>query len=183
MPIDYAVNIMSTYRRAWLCELVKGTRWYADAHALALELSPEDVWRGAGVISALSPFKQWPVNVAIARKSFQTGIATGNMPGHNLIAQKILDGAHPFDVMGGDKTRSFAEAIATAGNGTIATVDRHAHDIAMGRVFTDKERKIGKRLYRDMAAAYREVSDYTGMSVNAIQAITWVTWKREKGHK
>jgi hypothetical protein len=183
MPIDYAVNIMSTYRRALLCERIGGARWYANAQALALELSPDDVWRGAGVISALSPFKQWPVNVRIARKSFQTGIAQGNMPGHNAIAQRILDGEHPFDVMRGDKTRSFAEAIATAGNGTIATVDRHAHDIAMARVFTEKERKITKRLYRDMAAAYHEVADYTELSVNVIQAITWVTWRREKGIK
>lgn len=180
---DYAVNIMSVYRRAWLCEHVNGANWYADAHALALELSPDDVWRGAGVIAALSPLKQWNVNARLARNAFDTGIATGNIGMHNSIAQAILDGAHPFDVMRGDKTRSFTEAIATAGNGRIATIDRHAHDIAMAQVFTDSTRKIGKRVYRDMAAAYREVADYTGLSVNAIQAITWITWRREKGIK
>lgn len=178
---DYAVNIMSTYRRA--TDDVLARDWYGEAHALALELSPNDVWRGAGVISALSPLKKWELNVRYARNAFATGIASGNMPMHNGIAQRILDGEHPLDVMRGDKTRSFAEAIATAGNGTIATIDRHAHDIAMAQVFTDKTRKIGKRVYRDMAAAYREVADYLDMSVNRIQAITWETWILEKAAK
>lgn len=183
MTTDYAVNIMATYKRAHLCEVVAGIRWYSSARDLALELSPDDVWRGAGVISALSPFKRWNQNVILARRAFETGIVTGNMPMHNSIAQRILDGEFAMDVLNGQKTRSFAEAIATGGNGTIATIDRHAHDIAMARVFTESERKIGKIVYRDMSAAYSEVAEYVGMSVNAVQAITWVTWRREKGIK
>lgn len=173
---------MSTYRRALFCERVAPS-WYVMAQGIALELSPNDVWRGAGVLSALSPLKKWDLNVRIARISFSTGIAQGNIGQHNEKAQRIINGEHPLDVMRGDKTRSFAEAIATGGNGHIATIDRHAHDIAMGQVYTDKTRKIGKRVYRDMAAAYAECAEYTGNSVNQIQAITWVAWRREKGIK
>lgn len=179
----YCLNIMRCYRRADPTARIANALWYADAQRVALELSPGDVWRGAGVLSALSPMKEWKLNVRIARASFDTGIAQGNVGQHVVKAQRILDGEYAMDVLNGDKTRSFAEAIATAGNGKIATIDRHAHDIAMGRVFTDKERKIGKRIYRDMAAAYLECAEYTGESVNAIQAITWVQWKKEKGHK
>lgn len=179
----YCHNIMSVYRRASAQVREDNARWYAQAQGIALELSPDNVWRGAGVISALSPLKKWELNVRYARESFATGIAQGNMPMHNAIAQRILDGEHPLDVMRGDKTRSFAEAIATGGKGNIATIDRHAHDIAMGRVFTDKERKIGKRVYREMAAAFSECAEYTGESVNGIQAITWVVWRTEKGIK
>lgn len=183
LVIDYAVNIKACFDRALFCERLKGEAWYREAHALALELSPGDVWRGAGVISALSPLKQWPVNVRLARLAFSTGEASGQIGIHTRNAQRILDGEFALDVLNGPKTRSFAEAIATGGQGSIATIDRHAHDIAMARVFTDNERKIGKIVYRDMASAYSEVAEYVGLSVNAVQAITWVTWKREKGHK
>jgi hypothetical protein len=182
---DYLANILACYARATDAERANGASWYSEhAHGIALELSPNDVWIGAGVLSALSPLKNWNINVRIARLSFETGIAQGNMPMHNAIAQRILDGEHPLDVMRGDKTRSFAEAIATGGNGSIATIDRHAHDIAMNSTeFTDKTRKIGKRVYREMAAAYSEAADSLDISVNAIQAITWVAWRREKGIK
>jgi hypothetical protein len=179
--MDYAVNIAACYRRALPSEQYAGSIWYQNAHNLALSLSPNDVWKGAGVIAALSPLKQWSVNERLAINAFRTGIASGNMPAHNAIAQDILDGMHPLDRMRGDKTRNFTMAIATGGHSSVATIDRHAHDIAMAQVFTDKTRKIGKRKYRDMAAAYLECADYFGIPVNAMQATTWITWKREKG--
>lgn len=178
----YCYNIMSVYRRALFCERTAPS-WYAIAQEVALELSPGDVWRGAGVLSALSPLKRWDINVRIARMSFDTGIAQGNIGQHNDKAQRIIDGEFALDVIRGDKTRSFAEAIATAGKGSIATIDRHAHDIAVAQIHTDKTRKIGKRVYREMASAYSECAEYSGKSVNEMQAITWVAWRREKGIK
>ena len=183
MTTDYVANILACYRRATIAEHMDGMTWYKGAHNIALELSPENVWRGAGVLAALSPLKRWDTNVRMAREAFATGVVTGHIATHCAIAQRILDGAHPLDVMRGDKTRSFAQAIATGGMGDIATIDRHAHDIAMARVFTDDTRKIGKRIYRDMAAAYADAAAQTGLSVNQIQAITWVVWRREKGVK
>lgn len=179
----YCYNIMSVYRRATATERATEREWYATARDIALELSPGDVWRGAGVLSALSPLKKWELNVTLARNAFNTGIASGNIGQHNAKAQRILDGEFTLDVLRGDKTRSFAEAIATGGMGSIATIDRHAHDIAMGEVFTDKTRKIGKRVYREMAAAFSECAEYAGEGVNAMQAITWVVWRNEKGIK
>lgn len=180
MTTDYAVNIMSVYRDSLFCEKVDGTGWYARARNLALELSPEDVWRGAGVLAALSPWKQWDQNVIIARRAFETGVATGNMPGHNAIAQRILDGEHPLDVMGGQKTRSFTIAIATAGRGEVATVDGHAYDAAHLQSHAWESRRINKGDFDEIAAAYAEVADYLGLAVNDLQAIVWVAWKRMK---
>lgn len=182
MTIDYAVNIMATYKRALFCEIVQGSTWYADAHALALELSPEDPWKGAGVIAAFSPRQPWPLNVRNARRAFETGVATGHTRVMCGIAQRILDGEPTLEVLKGDKTRAFAAGIATAGNSDIACIDRHAHDIAMGHHdFTDETRTIGKVKYREMAAAYAEVADYLGLPVCQVQAITWLTWRRTKG--
>jgi len=179
----YCANIMRTYRDATDAEHAGGMTWYDDAHALALELSPTDVWRGAGVIAALSPLKSWALNVRIARNAFATGTATGNIGSHNRIAQMILDGAHPLDVMRGDKTRAFTAAIASPSTSTIATIDRHAHDVAMGEVFTDATRKIGKRVFRAMSDAYVECAEYADISVPQMQAIVWVVWRYRKGEK
>lgn len=182
MTPDYAVNIMSVYKSALFCEHVQGSTWYADAHKLAAELSPDDVWRGAGVIAAFSPRQPWPLNVRNARNAFATGKATGHTRVMCRIAQRILDGEHPLDVLKGDKTRHFTIGIATAGKHDVACIDRHAHDIAMGHSdFTDATRKIGKVVYADMAAAYAEVAEYVGKPVCEIQAVTWLTWRRVKG--
>lgn len=179
---DYAVNIKAVLDSALFCEVVQGSTWYADAHALALELSPEDVWRGAGVIAAFSPRQPWPINVRNARNAFATGVATGHTRVMCGIAQRILDGEPALDVLKGDKTRHFTMGIATAGKHDVACIDRHAHDIAVGHHdFTDETRKIGKTLYADMAAAYAEVAAYVDRPVCEVQAITWLTWRRVKG--
>lgn len=182
-PEHYAFNVLSCYSRATDEERTHGVDWYRDAQAIALELSPGDVWRGAGVLSALSPLKEWGLNVRMARSAFETGIVTGHIAAHAAKAQRILDGEYAMDVLNGDKTRSFCEAIATGGKGTIATIDRHAHDIALNEIHTDATRNIGKKVYREMAQGYSLAAEYLGISVNELQAATWVVWKREKGHK
>ena len=176
-------NILNTYARGTFAEIRTGARWYDSAHDLALELSPDDVWRGAGVISAFSPLNKWENNVRMARDAFRTGIATGHTGANNLIAQRILDGEHPLSVMNGDKTRAFCSAIASPETSTIATIDRHAHDIAMGYAFPNKGRNIGKKLFREMSEEYAEAARILGFSVAQTQAITWVIWRREKGIK
>jgi hypothetical protein len=182
--IDYAVNIQNVYRRADDTDMREGMAWYGEAHTIALEAG--DVWRGAGVLACFSPRKRWKFNVIDARRAWESGTAFGHNPRLHTdnmcgLAQRILDGEHPLDVLKGDKTRSFAEAIATAGEGRIATVDCHAHDIAMGRVCREEERDLGKRNYRAIALAYAEVAEYNAVSVNRVQAVTWVRWKRERG--
>lgn len=183
MTVTHVENILSCYSRGTFDQIRTGAAWYDEAHDLALELSPGDVWRGAGVIAAFSPLQQWELNVRNARNAFRTGIATGHTKQMCGQAQRILDGEHPLDVLGGDKTRAFAAAIADPHRSTIATIDRHAHDIAIGRVFTEKERKIGKRTFRELAHAYTLASRELGFSVAQTQAITWVIWRAEKGIK
>lgn len=183
MTVTQVENILSCYAQGTFAEIRSGANWYDDTHAFALELSPGDVWRGAGVIAAFSPLKQWHLNVRMARNAFATGIASGHTSNNNAIAQMILDGIHPLDIMKGDKTRAFCAAIADPHNSTIATIDRHAHDIADGRVWTESTRKIGKRVFREMSESYTIASNELGFSVAQTQAITWVIWRRMKGIK
>jgi hypothetical protein len=178
--IDYAVNIMNTYKRATADEIADGTGWYARARDLALELYPNDVWRGAGVLAALSPLKSWPLNVELAREAFATGEARGHFPAQCDKANRIMAGADVLSTLNGKKTVSFAIAIATGGRGEVATIDGHAHDAAIGESYAWETRRINKSTFDEMDAAYREVADYLGLAVNDLQAIVWVVWKREK---
>ncbi len=177
MTSETVTNILSVYLSATDEQHAEGMTWYDDAHALALSLSPGDVWRGAGVIAAFSPMCPWNRNVALAVSAFESGIATGHTVANCRSAQAILDGTPTLEVLKGDKTRAFASAIADPAGSTIATIDRHAHDVAMGRQFTDSERKIGKRVFRTLSDAYVEAADLAGISVAQIQAITWVAWR------
>ena len=178
---NHVQNILSEYLRASDAVVADGMAWYDDAHALAVELSPGDPWRGAGVIAAFSPVCPWDRNVMLARNLFDTGVATGHTSVMCGLAQRIHDGEFTLDVLKGDKTRAFASAIADPANSTIATIDRHAHDIAMGRKFTDSERKIGKKVFRTLSDAYVEAAFLAGISVAQIQAITWVSWRIRHG--
>jgi hypothetical protein len=182
--MTFAENIVAVYERATDAELADGMTWYPRAHEFALSLDASNVWRAAGVISALSPRKEWGLNMRMATRAFETGIATGQTTMMNGQAQRILDGAHPLDVLGGDKTRQFATSIAQNGDCDIAVIDRHAYDVATATIHTDKTRPtIGKRVYRTLSAHYREAAFEVGVSVAQIQAITWVVWKREKAGK
>jgi hypothetical protein len=178
--MGYVENIIATFQSASAEQIAAGMAWYHQAHMLALELSPGDPWRGAGVIAAFSPMQHWDVNVRNARNAFATGVASGHTKAMCSLAQRILDGEFALDVLKGDKTRAFCAAIADPDGSTIATIDRHAHDIAMGRVFTDAERKIGKRLFRELSAAYADAAALLGIGVAQLQAATWVAWREAK---
>ena len=175
----HTLNILNCYLAASDEHVAEGMHWYDSARDLARSLSPDDVWRAAGVIAAFSPICPWHRTEQLAINAFATGRATGHTKQNCNNAQRIMSGEHPLEVLKGNKTRAFASAIADP-NSRIATIDRHAHDIAMGRVYSDKERKIGKAVFRTLSDAYREAADYAGISVNAMQAITWVSWRARK---
>lgn len=179
--MTYAENVVACFDAATDAEREAGMNWYNEAYRFALSLD-SNVWRAAGVIAALSVQKEWSLNMRLAERAYATGKVTGNFSTMNAQGQRILDGEHPMDVLGGDKVRAFCAAIATDGMSDIAVIDRHAHDIAMGRVFSDATRKIGKRLYRVMAMHYGEAAKEVGVSVNQIQAVTWVRWRNVKGN-
>lgn len=182
--MTFAENIVAVFERATPTELSEGMSWYDDAHALAESLSPGDVWRGAGVIAAFSPNAQWNRTVLLATDSLRTGRArTDYLPVMVAQAQRILDGEPALDVLKGDKVRAFCSAIADPAGSEIATIDRHAHDIAVGRVFSERERKITRKTFRIMSEHYRQASFEVGVSVAQIQAVTWVRWRNEKGIK
>ena len=179
-PVD---NILSTFNARTRTEHDAGMAWYDSANALALDLTPNDVWKGAGILASFSPLTPWNRNVILARAMVDSNgtMDSGTLKTSLNAARRIYLGEHTLDVLKGDKTRAFASAIANPSGSTIATIDRHAYDIAMGAYHTDDTRKIGKRVFRELSAAYVDAANWCEIGVAQMQAITWVTHRRIKG--
>jgi hypothetical protein len=116
--------------------------------------------------------------VELATTTAQTGIArTDTLHNSAWNAHLIVNGAHPLDVIKGDKTRAFCQNIALNGESDCCTVDVHAFSIAHGEPIPSSKIKMGKRLYRTIADAYAECAKANSLMVTQMQAITWVVWR------
>ena len=184
----------------------QASRWYPDAHLVAVAIAHGDAAKGAGLLAAYSPLTRWPANMFNAARSIHEGRAMGTRKGDGAImavhwkpAQRILAGEHYSDVLSPKtamKTRAFAHLIEHGGNteedlrhGTPhVCIDRHALSVAIGRRVTDEEygqAPVSKhRYYHHVARQYidaaRDISDETGKLVDpaTVQAGTWLAQVR-----
>jgi hypothetical protein len=178
-------NILAVFRRATPEQYVAGRNWYREAYSIARELDPHNPERAAGVIAALSPQQQWDTNVHFARLTFEMGFACGSTLDNRAKAQFIYDGEDPLKVLTSNKVRNFYLNIINPTLPAVA-VDRHAFDIAVGQVTDDKTRTrylTRKGGYERFANAYRYAALLFNLPAPAMQAITWVVWRDEKGIK
>lgn len=184
-----ASNILDVYRDATVREQSEGRDWYADAHALAVKLDPENPARAAGVLAALSPQTGWGRNVRLAARAYADGYASGTLGRSVRAADAILAGADPDSVLRGPKVNAFYRSIADPTDVEPVVIDRHAFDIAVGRETGDVAREQLTRVgqYERWARAYRRaartITEETGIDTTAaqVQAITWLAWRRRKG--
>lgn len=172
----YVANILATYAAASSEQRAKGASWYRTAHDMANIIGDGNVRMGAGVIAALSANKSWRLNVRLANDA-----AAGNIHGHtkaNLakVSAIMIDGADPEDVLPmSSKTGHFFRCIADPTDPDPVVIDRHAHDVAVGRTLGDAERglsSVGR--YAALAHAYRTAAARLGILPSELQAITWV---------
>jgi len=190
-------NIVETHRRANEEFRKGGASWYPRANELATQIGQGNTERGAGIIAALSPLTSWESNIKKAHEVVNTGTTTHLSPDAISKAQRIHQGEHPLDVLGGNKVRSFYQNIQDPSNAEPVTIDRHAYDIAMGRPFVGlggkSKRNItvgpsghkpmsedlglsAKKRYEHFSEAYRRASGELEIPTpNVTQAITWVT--------
>ena len=166
--------------------------WYPNAHYTAIEVGNLVGYKGdtalqvgAGIISALSPQRDWDLNVQDAMV-----VARGYTPsfptGANLTkAERIRDGESPLNVLGGVKVVPFYLAICDPrGDNAIPVIDRHAGAIYKGDSLTenqqDKLSNIGGNVR--ICHAYRLIAELLEIHVHQLQATTWVEWRIEKGY-
>lgn len=178
-------NIIATYHEASETDRSWGMAWYPLARVECANLCPDDLLKAAGVIAALSPQKQWRVNLAIAADSFELGHGTGSFEGQNAKATAILEGTPPLEVLGkrAYKSRAFYCAILAPLSDICTVVDRHAHDIAIGRrLFDSADRRLDRKgIYFQLDRAYRKAAVELDIPLHTLQATTWIAWRRIHG--
>ena len=165
--------------------------WYREAHNFGVEVSSfmksfknidVSVNQVLGVVSALSPLKEWSKNKEIAMDFILTGDC-GHMGANKRKARQILDCNGSDDeilkILSGPKTSRFYMNMMYP-DGTGVTVDRHAIAIAIGRTATDKEQSLTPKAYEFIEKCYIMTAETLGLDPLHLQSITWQTWKRIK---
>lgn len=196
-------NVLKVWRAASADHRARGARWYADAHDVAATIAENNgstlaahgadpmarTVAAAGILAALSPRQAWGPNVAAAARMIADGRASRCMSDQGRKVDAILAGAAPLEVLGGLKVRAFHALIVSAGASLEVCVDRHAHDVAAGRVCDDATRTAlaSPKTYAAIAECYiraaRIASREEGRTVtpSEVQAVTWLAWRASKG--
>jgi hypothetical protein len=211
-----AANVLRIFREATPAQVADGRGWYARANAAARELAnlgDGDVARAAAVLAVLSPSTPWGRNVALARQAYamaaqgatfddivtrpsQGGQGLGTKGDSARKAAALVLGAAPESVVSGPKVIPFWLRIVDAATGATGpasvVVDRHAFDIAVGRVTDDQTRGtfLGRKgghhnvamAYVRAASVLRRTGEAPGITPSELQAVTWVTWRANHAH-
>lgn len=173
---QYVANIIAAFNAATESQRERGRSWYWVARDLAYIIGGGDIRIGAGVIAALSANKRWAENVKLAKDA-----GNGDVHGHteaNLAKVRaiLIDGADPEDILPmWSKTGHFFMNILDPSDPDPVTIDRHAHDVAVGEVYGGKPRGLdSKQRYAILALAYRLAARKLSEMPNVVQATVWV---------
>lgn len=175
----YVSNIMQAYGATSPQDRERGLNWYPLAHDIADVIGQGDARKGAGVLAALSPQKRWDTNVALA-----TDASNGNCHGQVKDAirktERILLGEDPAEVLPVDsKTWNFYRNILDPTDPDPVTIDRHAHDIAVGETYGNAPRGLNNATrYATLAHAYREAARRLDVVPSVLQATVWTAYRR-----
>ncbi|MFH8797548.1 hypothetical protein [Streptomyces sp. NPDC017941] len=179
----YTQTIIKRWHSATADQRRRGGEWYGTAHELALSISDGHTEKGAGVLAALSANKSWPENCRLARRAFLEGKASGHVRDALTKANRIMGGTDPSEVLPMHlKTGFFYLCIADPENADAVVIDRHAHDIAVGEIYGQRDRGLGAiTRYNLLADCYRVAARKIGAVPSKVQAVTWVAHIERKG--
>ena len=198
-------NIIACRRRAKPQDVAAGIAWYAEAYEECRQLPAENMTYAFTLWSAVvaaQPNNRWSTNVTNARDLIHAFVNNADMDSvsvctyGNMKAQGMehipCENCQCVDIMcegdtklNGRKIVCFYENIM--GEDT-CTIDGHARNIAYNeRVnLTDNKTNIGVKEYANLQEAYRQAAKrctVNGRKFKAyeLQAVTWVTWRKQHG--
>ena len=195
-------NIKAIYQLATLTEQQDGIAWYPAAKAIAGRLAERyeiTETTAIGVIAALSPRNRWDRNVQDADSLIAAFVAGGaeqanltkvcTFGANKAKAIRTLENEQDaiecvrrdevLAILSGPKLREFASCIAGLDD---VCIDGHAFCIwAANRTGLKDVPAIGVKLRREIKADYRAAAEELGLTASALQAITWVAWRRIHG--
>lgn len=193
-------NIIAIRKKAKPEDVAQGIAWYAEAYEECRIMAVQHnipIHIVIGVVAALSPNNRWEINLANANALITAFINGGNADDVSCStyhamkhkAWSILEAMpNPDDtktILNGRKIVCFYENIM--GEDT-CTIDGHARNIAYNERhnLTDTKTNIGVKEYAMLQEAYRLAGKrcrVNGRALKAyeLQAITWVTWRKQHG--
>jgi hypothetical protein len=148
-------------------QIEQAAKWYLDAERVAHEVAKNldaDLEVGASVVSAFSPRERWTNNVEKA-VSFSLGQKVVGLPNNLAMAKKAIKLG--FDALNGQKTNSFARAIAGDEQAVVI-------DVWMLRALGIEKKTPTQSQYKEMARAVTKVAIKHGMTPRAMQALIWI---------
>lgn len=172
----YVSNIVHAWKTRTPDQISRGRTWYRSAGELAELISGGDRRQGAGVIAALSANRSWEANKQLAAAAFDAAALSGHVADALRKVERILSGEDPALVLPMSlKTGHFFRCIYDPQDADAVVVDRHAHDIAVGRIYGSAERGLSTpSRYALLAHCYREAAHRLGELPSAVQAATWL---------
>lgn len=179
-------NVTHAVKTASPEDVKSGMDWYKRAHDFATEIGNGDVRRGAGAIAILSAQVGWNDNQRMARQLRDTGTASGGFVTGRQVrqARDVLEGSvDPEHLLPMDrKTGNFFRNIVNPDDASSVTIDRHAHDITVGRVLGSEDRGLQTPTrYNTFVQAHLNAAGHLGILPHQAQAIGWVNWRRQRG--
>jgi hypothetical protein len=150
----------------------EGRRWYRESRKVARRMARQHdrtLSTAAGILSALSPQCQWPVNVRLAEQVMEFGYPQEGclrLSAHRAV--EIWWGARPLSVLGGKKTRAFYRAIM--GDENACVIDTWM----LGAVKWHRQNGgVSPRQYDRVSAALREAAMLVEVTPATLQAVVW----------
>lgn len=189
-------SILGVYHLATMEEGYEGALWYVKARTIARKIAGKygvSLMVAVGVIAALSPRNKWHRNVTDAENFIKVwaadpksldSVKVCTFPANKAKAKKILLQAESeqeiLNILSGPKLQEFFRCIM--GCEDEVCIDGHAYSVWLGdRVTTQDTPKIGVKLRKQIKADYQQAAKLAGIPAYAMQAITWLVWRRLHG--
>ena len=133
------------------------------------------------VLAALSPKKSWKENKRLAWNFIVNGVHTGHTKVNIEKAKAcldVIDDTKVLEILNGEKTKAFYLNMLYPHRNTGVTIDRHAVEIALGKVIPDHSMTV--RQYQFFERCYIMAANKIDLLPHQLQAVTWEYWREYK---
>jgi hypothetical protein len=161
--------LVARYREADEDTEQLGVGWYRESRVIARRIARRtnvSLSTAAGVLAAVSPRMRWSSNVAVAEALCAGEPVTGVFRANLAKAERILGGAKPLSVLGGDKVRAFYRAIMGDPNAVVL-------DVWMMRAAGWEKGTLSSKEYAQVAEALTAAAARVGLDPADFQAVVW----------